>query len=89
MSGDVERQALLARRIRPFLLRRTKQEVAPELPARTEIAETIKLGEAQRAIYEGIRLAMHARVRRHRQARSRRAGHHHLRRVAQAALAGC
>ena len=62
-GGDVDRQALLARRIGPFLLRRTKQEVAPELPAKTEITETIELGEAQRAIYEGIRLAMHARVR--------------------------
>ena len=62
-GGDHERQALLARRIAPFLLRRTKEQVAPELPAKTEITETVTMGEAQRAIYEGIRLAMHAKVR--------------------------
>ncbi|MGI4798103.1 MAG: SNF2-related protein, partial [Janthinobacterium lividum] len=62
-GGDHERQALLARRIAPFLLRRTKEQVAPELPAKTEITETVTMGEAQRALYEGIRLAMHAKVR--------------------------
>ena len=63
-GGDAGRQALLARRVAPFLLRRTKEEVAAELPPKTEIAETVEMGDAQRAVYEGIRLAMHARVRR-------------------------
>ncbi len=62
-DGDLERRALLARRIAPFLMRRAKAEVAPELPAKTEIAEAVEMGEAQRAIYEGIRLAMQAKVR--------------------------
>ncbi len=62
-AGDSERQSLLARRVAPFLLRRTKAEVAPELPAKTEIAERVDMGGAQTAIYEGIRLAMHAKVR--------------------------
>ena len=62
-AGNNERQALLARRVAPFLLRRTKAEVARELPAKTEIAERVGMGDAQTAIYEGIRLAMHARVR--------------------------
>ena len=62
-SGNTERQAVLARRIAPFLLRRTKAEVAADLPAKTEITEAVAMGEAQRAIYEGIRLAMHAKVR--------------------------
>lgn len=62
-NGDVERQALLARRIAPFLLRRTKEEVASDLPLKTEIVETIEMSNGQRAIYEGIRLAMHAKVR--------------------------
>jgi len=62
-QGNVERQTLLNRRVRPFLLRRTKEEVALDLPAKTEIAEPVELGDAQRAIYEGIRLAMHKRVR--------------------------
>ena len=62
-GGDVERQALLARRVRPFLLRRNKNEVAADLPAKTEIPETVELAAEQRAVYESIRLAMHDRVR--------------------------
>ncbi len=60
--GDTERGDLLNRRVRPFLLRRTKQEVVKELPPKTEITDRIEMEEAQRAIYEGIRLAMHTRV---------------------------
>ena len=62
-AGNTERQTLLAQRIAPFLLRRTKEQVASDLPAKTEIAETVEMGDGQRAIYEGIRLAMHAKVR--------------------------
>ncbi|MBV8615061.1 MAG: DEAD/DEAH box helicase, partial [Acetobacteraceae bacterium] len=62
-AGNVERQALLARRVAPFLLRRTKEEVEADLPPKTEITETIEMGDGQRAVYEGIRLAMHAKVR--------------------------
>ena len=36
-NGDLERQAILANRVRPFMLRRTKNQVASELPAKTEI----------------------------------------------------
>ncbi len=61
--GDSARQAALHRRLRPFLLRRTKGEVARDLPAKTEILEEVELEAGQRAIYEGVRLAMHARVR--------------------------
>ena len=61
--GDDEQRALLSRRVRPFLLRRTKEEVATDLPPKTEIIESVELEPAQRAIYESIRLAMHARVR--------------------------
>jgi superfamily II DNA or RNA helicase len=60
--GDPERQALLNRRVRPFLLRRTKQEVVTELPPKTEITEQIEMEQPQRAIYEAIRLSMHAKV---------------------------
>ena len=60
--GDEERQRILSRRVRPFLLRRTKEEVLGELPPKTEIPEWIEMGAGQRALYEGIRLAMHARV---------------------------
>ncbi|MGI4941003.1 MAG: DEAD/DEAH box helicase, partial [Janthinobacterium lividum] len=60
---NVERQTLLAQRVAPFLLRRTKEQVASDLPPKTEIAETVEMGDGQRALYEGIRLAMHAKVR--------------------------
>ena len=62
-AGDDESRMRLVRRVRPFLLRRTKAEVAADLPAKTEIAEAIEMAPPQRAIYESIRLAMHARVR--------------------------
>ena len=61
-QGDVERQELLVRRIRPFMLRRTKQEVITELPPKTEIVEPVEMETNQRAIYEAIRLSMHAKV---------------------------
>lgn len=61
--ADLDRQALLARRISPFLLRRTKQEVAAELPPKTEIVQPIDLGPAQAELYESIRATMDKRVR--------------------------
>ena len=61
--GNAERQRLLARRLRPFLLRRTKEEVAADLPAKTEILETVDPDGGQRDLYETIRLAMDKRVR--------------------------
>jgi SNF2 family DNA or RNA helicase len=61
-AGDVERQAMLNRRIRPFMLRRTKEEVVTELPPKTEITEPVEMEANQRAIYEAIRLSMHAKV---------------------------
>jgi superfamily II DNA or RNA helicase len=62
--GDPACAAFLARRVRPFLLRRTKAEVERDLPEKTEIVENIELLGAQRDLYESLRLAMHERVRR-------------------------
>ncbi len=62
-QGDTTRQAALARRIGPFLLRRTKQEVAAELPPKTEIVQPIELEAAQAELYESIRASMDKRVR--------------------------
>jgi superfamily II DNA or RNA helicase len=62
-GGDHARQTSLAQRVAPFLLRRTKSEVAPELPEKMEVTEPVALGTGQEAIYEGIRMAMHKRVR--------------------------
>jgi SNF2 family DNA or RNA helicase len=62
-QGDRERQQRLSRRVAPFLLRRRKQDVLTELPPKTEIVRSVGLGEAQAALYEGIRLSMEQRVR--------------------------
>ena len=62
-NGDAARRQALARRVRPFLLRRTKAEVAAELPPKTEIMEHIEMEAGQRAIYEAVRLTMHRKVR--------------------------
>jgi superfamily II DNA or RNA helicase len=60
--ADTERRNVLLRRIRPFILRRTKQAVVTELPPKTEILRTVELEGGQRDLYETIRLAMHGKV---------------------------
>ncbi|MBE9606674.1 DEAD/DEAH box helicase [Acetobacteraceae bacterium H6797] len=60
--GDTDRQQLLSQRVRPFLLRRTKDEVVKDLPPKIEINEAIEMGAQQRAVYDAIRLAMNDRV---------------------------
>jgi hypothetical protein len=62
-QGDAARNALLIRRIKPFLLRRTKDKVATELPAKTEMVREVTLSGAQRDLYETVRLAMDRKVR--------------------------
>jgi len=62
--GDTARAAALAQRVKPFLLRRTKEEVAPELPSKSEIIESIVLEGSQRDLYDSIRLSMSEKVRR-------------------------
>ncbi|RZF23551.1 helicase [Paraburkholderia sp. UYCP14C] len=62
-GGDTVRRDLLARRIRPFMLRRRKDEVATELPPKTTIVRTVELEGAQRDLYETVRAAMHEKVR--------------------------
>lgn len=61
--GDEGRRHLLAGRLRPFILRRAKAEVATDLPPKTEIVERIPLPDDQRDLYETLRLAMDAKVR--------------------------
>ncbi|SAK48913.1 SNF2-related protein [Caballeronia arationis] len=62
-DGDSVRRQLLARRIRPFMLRRRKDEVAKELPPKTTIVRTVDLEGAQRDLYETVRSAMQEKVR--------------------------
>ena len=61
--GDRARQRLLSARVKPFLMRRTKEEVARELPVKTVIDDLVPLEGAQAALYESIRTAMDKRVR--------------------------
>ncbi|MDA1307266.1 MAG: SNF2-related protein, partial [Acidobacteria bacterium] len=47
--------SLVARGLRPFLLRRTKAQVATELPARTEQTLTCELSPRERSFYDALR----------------------------------
>lgn len=49
-----EVQARLARRLRPFILRRLKKEVAQDLPAKLEQVSFCELTEDQRAVYQQL-----------------------------------
>ncbi|CAC9657746.1 DEAD/DEAH box helicase [bacterium endosymbiont of Bathymodiolus sp. 5 South] len=60
---DQDKQKMLNQRIRPFMLRRTKAEVLPELPAKSEIIKYTQFNEKQAALYESIRITMEAKVR--------------------------
>ncbi|NND97254.1 MAG: DEAD/DEAH box helicase [Pirellulaceae bacterium] len=54
---DDERRQSLARLVRPFILRRTKDKVLSELPPRTEILLQAELSKSERKLYEDARLA--------------------------------
>jgi superfamily II DNA or RNA helicase len=60
---NVERLRALREQVAPYILRRTKEEVARDLPPKTEIVRPIELGGAQRDLYESLRVAAHAEVR--------------------------
>lgn len=59
---NFERQNLLNKRIKPFMLRRTKEIVAKELPAKTEIIKYTQFEDTQSKLYESIRVTMEKRV---------------------------
>jgi SNF2 family DNA or RNA helicase len=63
LHGEGARLAALRDRVRPCILRRTKDAVAPELPAKTELVRAVELTGAQRELYESIRVAAHSEVR--------------------------
>ncbi|QNN43193.1 DEAD/DEAH box helicase [Pedobacter roseus] len=49
---DSRRAEELQKKIRPFILRRNKEQVAKELPDKTEIVLYCEMGEEQREVYE-------------------------------------
>jgi superfamily II DNA or RNA helicase len=64
-KNDMVRRGQLARRIRPFILRRTKSEVASELPPKHTMLRRVDLAPEQRELYETIRAMLHEEVREH------------------------
>jgi superfamily II DNA or RNA helicase len=61
-SNDQTRLALLRGRLSPFMLRRTKEAVASDLPPKTSCVIRVPLEAEQRDLYEAVRLAMDARI---------------------------
>jgi superfamily II DNA or RNA helicase len=54
-NPDEGARQMLALAVRPFILRRTKEQVAKELPERTEQTIYCELGPAQRKLYNELR----------------------------------
>jgi superfamily II DNA or RNA helicase len=54
-DGDKEKIKALQQMIAPFVLRRTKEQVATDLPAKTESVLWCAMGEEQMAVYQKIR----------------------------------
>ncbi|NHN37334.1 DEAD/DEAH box helicase [Pseudomaricurvus alcaniphilus] len=54
-EADSDRLQLLLQRIAPFMLRRSKDQVATDLPAKTEIVQTISLADDQQAFYDDLK----------------------------------
>jgi len=61
-AGDAAAAERLRARIRPFVLRRKKAEVAPELPPRTEAVLHAELSEEERALYDAVAASVRAEV---------------------------
>ena len=57
-NGQIPAKTLekIRKAVHPFILRRTKQQVATELPPKTELVLWCELDDAQRAEYENLRL---------------------------------
>ena len=60
---DEERAELLRARLGPLILRRTKDQVATELPPKTILVHSVDLASGQRDLYETVRATMDKQVR--------------------------
>jgi superfamily II DNA or RNA helicase len=56
-EGDVAAADRLRERLRPFVLRRLKRDVAPELPPRTEVVLRFDLSDEERDVYRTVEAA--------------------------------
>ncbi|MGH7872587.1 MAG: SNF2-related protein [Candidatus Binatia bacterium] len=61
-NPDIATRAILARALRPFILRRTKGEVAKDLPAKTEQTIYCDLEADERKLYDELRDYYRARL---------------------------
>jgi superfamily II DNA or RNA helicase len=63
-AGDVRARDALRQRVKPYVLRRLKQQVAKELPALTDIVMRCEMGPEQRKVYDTVRMAAREDVQR-------------------------
>ncbi len=56
-QGNKKKLAELREKTKPFILRRLKREVAPELPPRTDMVLEIELDQSERDLYTAVRAA--------------------------------
>ena len=52
---DMKRSLELQKKVRPFILRRTKKQVATELPDKTEMVIYCEMGDTQRKVYDAYK----------------------------------
>jgi superfamily II DNA or RNA helicase len=57
LAGDAGQAELFARILSPFILRRTKEAVAADLPPKLECLLPVELSARERALYDGVRMA--------------------------------
>jgi non-specific serine/threonine protein kinase len=60
--GEMEQKEELKKIIFPFLLRRTKEQVAKDLPEKTETVLFCEMESEQRAIYEAFRMEFRSKI---------------------------
>ncbi len=59
---DLVRKEELHKRVKPFIIRRTKEKVAKELPKKSEIIKYTQFSDQQAKLYETIRITMEKKV---------------------------
>lgn len=61
-NQDAEAKNYLRKLINPFLLRRTKEQVAPDLPAKTETVLFCEMGAKQRKVYDAFKNSFRSQI---------------------------
>lgn len=60
---DKDAKRNLSKKIKPFILRRTKKEVLKELPQKLEIVKYTKFSEKQAKLYESVKASLNKEIR--------------------------